>query len=85
MRTIGPVLFVGFLNTFREKHPGVEVTVVENVSARLSELLLSGALDVALWHTNGLMNGCGRPRSTASALVSPFPRVTRSSSATHCT
>jgi DNA-binding transcriptional LysR family regulator len=48
MCTIGPVLFVGFLNTFREKHPGVEVTVVENVPARLSELLLSGALDVAL-------------------------------------
>ena len=42
MCTIGPVLFVAFLNAFRERHPGVEVTVVENVPARLSELLLNG-------------------------------------------
>ena len=35
-------------NAFRERHPGVEVTVVENVPARLSELLLNGSLDVAL-------------------------------------
>jgi LysR family transcriptional regulator, hydrogen peroxide-inducible genes activator len=48
MCTIGPVLFVAFLNAFRECHPGVEVTVVENVPARLSELLLNGSLDVAL-------------------------------------
>jgi DNA-binding transcriptional LysR family regulator len=48
MCTIGPVLFVAFLNAFREHHPGVEVTVVENVPARLSELLLNGSLDVAL-------------------------------------
>lgn len=48
MCTIGPVMFVAFLNAFRERHPGVQVTVVENVPARLSELLLSGSLDVAL-------------------------------------
>ena len=48
MCTIGPVLFVAFLSAFREHHPGVEVTVVENVPARLSELLLNGSLDVAL-------------------------------------
>jgi DNA-binding transcriptional LysR family regulator len=48
MCTIGPVRFVGFLNAFRERYPGVEVTVVENVPARLSELLLNGSLDVAL-------------------------------------
>jgi len=48
MCTIGPVLFVGFLNTFRETHPGIEVTVIENVPARLSEFLLNGSLDVAL-------------------------------------
>ena len=48
MCTIGPVLFVAFLNAFRERHPGVEVTVVENVPGRLSELLLNGSLDVAL-------------------------------------
>jgi LysR family transcriptional regulator, hydrogen peroxide-inducible genes activator len=48
MCTIGPVLFVAFLSAFRDRHPGVEVTVVENVPARLSELLLNGSLDVAL-------------------------------------
>jgi DNA-binding transcriptional LysR family regulator len=48
MCTIGPVLFVGFLNTFRERHPGIEITVIESIPARLSELLLNGSLDVAL-------------------------------------
>jgi LysR family hydrogen peroxide-inducible transcriptional activator len=48
MCTIGPLLFVGFLNAFRESSPGVEVTVVENVPQRLTELLLNGTLDVAL-------------------------------------
>ena len=48
MCTIGPVLFVAFLSAYRERHPGVEVTVVETVPARLSELLLNGTLDVAL-------------------------------------
>ena len=48
MCTIGPVLFVAFLSAFRERHPGVEVTVVENMPARLGELLLNGSLDVAL-------------------------------------
>lgn len=49
MCTIGPVLFVAFLNAFRERQPGVEVTVVENVPSRLSELLLNGSIDVALF------------------------------------
>ena len=48
MCSIGPALFVAFLAAFRERHPGVEVTVVENMPARLSELLISGSLDVAL-------------------------------------
>lgn len=48
MCTIGPVLFVGFLNSFRERHPGVEVTVVEQMPARLAEMLLNGSLDLAL-------------------------------------
>lgn len=48
MCTIGPMLFVGFLNSFRERHPGIEVSVVEAVPARLSELLLNGTLDIAL-------------------------------------
>jgi LysR family hydrogen peroxide-inducible transcriptional activator len=48
MCTIGPLRFVGFLNEFRNKHPGITVTVTEGVPSRLSELLLEGKLDVAL-------------------------------------
>jgi DNA-binding transcriptional LysR family regulator len=48
MCTIGPLRFVGFLNDFREHHPGIEVSVIENVPGRLSELLLGGTLDIAL-------------------------------------
>lgn len=48
MCTIGPVRFVTFLSEFRAAHPGVEVTLLENVPNRLCELLLSGELDVAL-------------------------------------
>ena len=48
MCTIGPLRFVGFLNEFRERHRGVEVSVIENTPARLSELLLDGALDIGL-------------------------------------
>jgi DNA-binding transcriptional LysR family regulator len=48
MCTIGPLRFIGFLNAFRERHPGIEVSVVESVPPRLSELLLNGTLDIAL-------------------------------------
>jgi LysR family hydrogen peroxide-inducible transcriptional activator len=48
MCTVGPVMFVGFLNAFRARHPGVEVSVVESTPPRLSELLLGGTLDIAL-------------------------------------
>ena len=48
MCTIGPLRFVGFLNDFREQHPGIEVSVIENVPGRLSELLLNGTLDIAV-------------------------------------
>jgi len=48
MCTIGPLRFVGFLNDFREQHPGIEVSVIENVPGRLSELLLAGTLDIAV-------------------------------------
>ena len=48
MCTIGPLRFVGFLNDFREQHPGIEVSVIENVPGRLSQLLLDGTLDIAL-------------------------------------
>ena len=48
MCTIGPVRFVSFLSRFRADNPGVEMTLVEAVPDRLSELLLKGELDVAL-------------------------------------
>jgi LysR family hydrogen peroxide-inducible transcriptional activator len=48
MCTIGPLLFVGFLGAFRAAHPGIEVGVVEGIPPRLSELLLTGTLDMAL-------------------------------------
>ncbi|MDR7040456.1 DNA-binding transcriptional LysR family regulator [Methylobacterium sp. BE186] len=48
MCTIGPLRFVGFLNSFRIAHPGIELTLVEGVPARLTEMLLGGELDVAI-------------------------------------
>jgi DNA-binding transcriptional LysR family regulator len=48
MCTIGPLRFVGFLNVFREHHSGVEVSVIESVPTKLCDLLLEGALDIAL-------------------------------------
>lgn len=48
MCTIGPLRFVGFLNEFRERHPGIAVSVVESTPSRLSELLLDGRLDIGL-------------------------------------
>jgi len=48
MCTIGPVRFVSFLSRFRADNPGIEITLVEAVPERLSELLVKGELDVAL-------------------------------------
>lgn len=48
MCTIGPLRFVGFLNRFRAGHPGVGLTLTEDVPGRLSEALLAGELDVAV-------------------------------------
>jgi DNA-binding transcriptional LysR family regulator len=48
MCTIGPLRFAGFLNKFRTTHPGIELTLVENVPAKLAEMLLSGEIDIAL-------------------------------------
>jgi LysR family hydrogen peroxide-inducible transcriptional activator len=48
MCTIGPMRFVGFLNSFRDDHRGIEVSMVESVPSRLTDLLLDGSLDVAL-------------------------------------
>jgi DNA-binding transcriptional LysR family regulator len=48
MCTIGPMRFIGFLNDFRERHPGIIVHVVDGVSGHLLDLLREGRLDIAL-------------------------------------
>jgi LysR family hydrogen peroxide-inducible transcriptional activator len=48
MCTIGPLRFMGFLTQFRMEHPGIELTLREAVPVRLSEMLIEGALDVAV-------------------------------------
>ena len=48
MCTIAPVQFVSFLGRFRSDNPGVDLTLLGSVPSRLSELLVSGELDVAL-------------------------------------
>ncbi|MCB9960143.1 MAG: LysR family transcriptional regulator [Rhodospirillaceae bacterium] len=48
MCTIGPMRGIGFLNDFRTANPGIEVTLLEGVPAKLAELLTEGAIDVAV-------------------------------------
>jgi DNA-binding transcriptional LysR family regulator len=48
MYTIGPMRFVGFLNQFRTNHPGIELTMVDTVPQRLTDMLIKGELDVAV-------------------------------------
>ena len=48
MCTIGPLRGIGFLNTFRRDHPGIDVTLLEGVPSKLGELLAQGSLDVAV-------------------------------------
>lgn len=48
MCTIGPMRFIGFMSRFRTNHPGIDVSLMEAVPQELTELLMSGALDVAI-------------------------------------
>jgi DNA-binding transcriptional LysR family regulator len=48
MCTIGPIRFVNFLNDFRAANPGIEITMLEAVPGRLSDLLLEGKVDIAV-------------------------------------
>lgn len=48
MSTIGPRHLIGFLDAFRQRHPGIEVTTVGGSADRLIERLLAGSLDVAM-------------------------------------
>jgi DNA-binding transcriptional LysR family regulator len=48
MCTIGPMRFMSFVNHFHAEHPGIELTIIEGTTSRLSEELSRGALDVAV-------------------------------------
>jgi DNA-binding transcriptional LysR family regulator len=48
MCTVGPARFMGFLAGFHASNPGCEITLVEGIPARLSEMLLQGELDLAV-------------------------------------
>lgn len=48
MCTIGPVYFAGFLAEFQANHPGVELTLIDGTAEKLSQLLQSGSLDLAI-------------------------------------
>jgi LysR family transcriptional regulator, hydrogen peroxide-inducible genes activator len=40
--------FVSFLSRFRAMHPGIDLTLTEDVPGHLSELLLAGKLEAAI-------------------------------------
>lgn len=48
MCTIAPIQFISFMARFRAENPGIEITLVEAVPDRLSDLLVRGELDIAL-------------------------------------
>jgi LysR family transcriptional regulator, hydrogen peroxide-inducible genes activator len=48
MCTVGPARFMSFLADFHASNPGCEITLVEGVPARLSEMLLQGELDLTV-------------------------------------
>ena len=58
MCTIGPVLFVGFLNRFRIDQPGIELTLSESTPGRLAEALLADDLDLAVMAQPGGFDDC---------------------------
>ena len=49
MCTIGPRRFIPFLQSFRERHPKVNLTVEDGASDKLQERLAGGQLDVAVY------------------------------------
>jgi DNA-binding transcriptional LysR family regulator len=53
MCTIGPTRFVSFLSRFRGTHPGIDLTLIEAVPNRLSELLVAADIDVAIMAQSG--------------------------------
>ncbi|QWW71389.1 LysR family transcriptional regulator [Rhizobium sp. WYJ-E13] len=51
MCTIGPRRFTGLLTDFNMRHKGVQLQLIEGVPTRLSDLLETGEIDVALMST----------------------------------
>ncbi|MGH6933580.1 MAG: LysR family transcriptional regulator [Dongiaceae bacterium] len=54
MCTIGPTKLVDFFRNFHDRHPGVDLNLVDGTAESLHELLTKGDLDVALY---GLPSG----------------------------
>ncbi len=53
MCTIGPLRFSGFLSNFQAANEGIRLTMLEGVPGRLSELLMQGEIDVAIFAQPG--------------------------------
>jgi len=53
MCTIGPLRFSGFLSSFQAANQGIRLTMLEGVPSRLSELLMQGEIDVAIFAQPG--------------------------------
>ncbi|MBL8660949.1 MAG: LysR family transcriptional regulator [Rhodospirillales bacterium] len=56
MCTIGPHILGNFFGSFRERYPGVEVQLLDAAGYMLSEMLLDGRIEVAIY---GLPEGVG--------------------------
>jgi LysR family hydrogen peroxide-inducible transcriptional activator len=53
MCTIGPMRFSGFLSSFQAANQGIRLTMLEGVPSRLSDLLMQGEIDVAIFAQPG--------------------------------
>lgn len=49
MCTIGPAMLCDFVRVFRERHPGVELLLRDAAGSALTEKLLNGEMDVAIF------------------------------------
>jgi LysR family hydrogen peroxide-inducible transcriptional activator len=49
MCTIAPSQFIGLLGALRQRHPGINIEIVDSSARMLSDALLAGDLDVAIY------------------------------------
>lgn len=49
MCTIGPAMLCGFVASFRESYPGIELLFSDAAGSALTDMLLAGAIDVAIF------------------------------------